>query len=334
MSALFAATYPDRTTALIMYGSYAKRIWSADYPWAPTPEQRQVFYDSIKKDWGGIVDLETIAPGAMSDERFKHWWAAYLRHSASPADALALARMNTDIDIRNILAAIHVPTLIIHRKGDLDISIEGSRYMANQIQEVKFVELPGNDHLPWVGDADKIVDEIEVFLTGDLHKQEQERVLVTILFTDIVGSTEMAARLGDERWRYLLNTHNELVRKELLRFKGNEIVTTGDGFLTIFDGPARAIRCACAIKDGLEQTGIKIRAGLHTGECEMIENNIRGIAVHICSRVMSKAGDGEIFLTSTVKDLVAGSGIEFESRGRHALKGIPGEVELYAVADL
>jgi len=333
MSALFAATYPERTKALIMYGSYAKRVWSADYPWAPTPEQRQVVFDAIKNGWGGVVDLNTLAPGAMNDERFKQWWAAYLRHSASPADALALAKMNTMIDIRHILPAIHVPTLILHRTGDLDIAVEGSRYMVQQIPNAKLVELAGDDHLPWVGDAEKLLNEIEIFLTGELHASESDRILATCLFTDIVGSTEAAQSLGDERWKNLLQSHNEVVRNQLIHYKGREIKTTGDGFLATFDGPARALRCACAIRDELRHLGIEIRAGLHTGECEIIEDDISGIAVHIAARIMSKAMPGEVLCSSTVKDLVAGSGIQFEKKGLFSLKGIPGEWEISAIVN-
>lgn len=331
MCALFAATYPERTSALIMYGSYASRIWSSDYPWAPTSEQREVFYDILKKGWGGVTDLDTLAPSMINDARFRQWWAAYLRRSASPADALALAQMNTQVDIRNILSAIHLPTLIIHRTGDMDSNVEGSRYMSSKISGAKYVELPGNDHLPWVGDSQKILNEIEIFLTGELHVSEPERILATLLFTDIVGSTEMATSLGDTHWHYLLDRHHEIVRKELVRYRGQEVATTGDGFLATFDGPARAIRCACAIRDALRQSGITIRAGLHTGECELMNDNIGGIAVHLCSRVMSKANDDEVLITQTVKDLVAGSRIKFESRGKHSLKGIMGEWELFSV---
>jgi class 3 adenylate cyclase len=333
MSALFAATYPERTTALIMYGTYAKRVWSPDYPWAPTPEQRQIFFDAIKNGWGGVVDLSTLAPSVIKDERFKHWWAAYLRHSASPADALALAKMNTEIDIRHILNAIHVQTLVLHRSGDLDISVGGSRYMAQQIPNAKFVELPGDDHLPWVGDTDSILNEIEIFLTGELQTFEPNRVLATCLFTDIVGSTEVAQSLGDNRWRDLLRSHNDVVRNHLSRHKGREIKTTGDGFFATFDGPARAVRCACAIRDEIRLLGIEIRAGIHTGECEIIDDDIGGISVHIASRIMSKAMAGEVFSSGTVKDLVAGSGIKFEKKGLFSLKGIPGEWEIYSVID-
>ncbi len=333
MSILFAATYPERTKALIMYGSYAKRVWSSDYPWAPNAEKREVFYDAIKNQWGGPVDLNTLAPSAINDERFRQWWASYLRHSASPADALALAKINTQIDVRHVLPAIHVPTLIIHRTGDLDISVGGSRYMAEQIPHARFVELPGNDHLAWVGDTERLLNEIEIFLTGELHAYEPDRILVTCLFTDIVGSTESAQSLGDERWKNLLQSHNHVIRNQLKHYKGREIKTTGDGFLATFDGPARAVRCACAIRDELHQIGIEIRAGLHTGECEIIDDDIGGIAVHTAARIMSKALPGEVLCSSTVKDLVAGSGIQFEKKGLFSLKGIPGEWEINSIVN-
>lgn len=331
MSAAFAAIHPERTSALIMYGSYAKRVWSVDYPWAPTPEERQVFFDAIKNGWGGIIDLATLAPSAMNDERFKQWWTAYLRHSASPADALALAKMNSEIDIRHLLPAIHVPTLVIHRTDDLDMPVGGSRYMAQQIPNAKFIGLPGNDHLPWVGDTEKLLNEVEIFLTGELLPSEPDRILATCLFTDIVSSTETAQSLGDERWRNLLQSHNDVVRNQLKRYNGREIKTTGDGFLATFDGPARAVRCACSIRDEVRHLGIEIRAGLHTGECEIIDDDIGGIAVHITARVMSIAKPGEVLSSSTVKDLVAGSGIQFEKKGLFSLKGIPSELEIYIV---
>ena len=333
MSILFAATYPKRTEALITYGSYAKRVWSPDYPWAPTPEQRQVFFDAISKGWGGVVDLDTLAPSKINDKQFRQWWAAYLRNSASPKDALALAKMNTEIDVRNILVSIHVPALIIHRTDDMDILAGGSRWMAEQIPNARYVELPGNDHLPWVGDSDKILNEIEIFLTGELHRSEADRILATCLFTDIVNSTETAQSLGDARWRNLLQNHNEVVRKLLIHYKGREIKTTGDGFFAIFDGPARALRCAAAIRNEVRLLGIEIRAGLHTGECEIIDDDISGIAVHIAARVMSKAMPGEVLSSSTVKDLVAGSGLQFEKKGLFSLKGMAGDWEIWAVVD-
>jgi len=331
MCALFAATYPERTTALIIYGSYAKRIWDPEYPWAHTPEERQEVYEEVEKAWGGPVGIESLAPSAMNDERFKNWWSTYLRRSASPGDAVSLLKMNTNIDIRNVLPVIQAPTLILHRTGDQDMKVEESRFLASQIQGAKLIELEGTDHLPWAGDYQKMLDEIEIFLTGEIKHTETERMLATVLFTDIVGSTTHALELGDTRWRYLLKEHHDLVRKQLERFKGKEIDTTGDGFLATFDGPARAIRCACAIRDAVRQLGIEIRAGLHTGECEIMGNNVGGIAVHTGARVMSKAGNNTVWVSSTVKDLVAGSGIQFESKGKFSLKGIPGEWDLFEV---
>ncbi len=332
MSALFSATYPERTTALVMYGSYARRLWSPDYPWAPTPEQRQQFFDLIEHGWGGVVDAATLAPTVAKEEQFKQWWATYLRRSASPGAALALAHMNTQIDIRHVLPSIRVPTLVMHRTGDLDIDVGGSRHMAQRIPGAKYVELPGNDHLPWVGDQDAILDEVEEFLTGVRRGPEPDRVLATVLFTDIIGSTERAAQIGDRRWRGLLDGYYAHVRRELGRFRGREIDTAGDGVLATFDGPARAIRCACEIGRAVKSLGIEVRSGLHTGEIEVMDTSVGGIAVHIGARVAAHAGAGEVLVSSTVKDLVAGSGIRFEDRGSHTLKGVPGEWRLFSAA--
>jgi class 3 adenylate cyclase len=331
MCALFSATYPQRASALIMYGSYAKRVWDAEYPWAPTPEERQRWYDLLEQGWGGVVDINTLAPTAAGDPRFREWWATYLRMSASPGAALALGRMNTQVDIRHVLPTIRVPTLIVHRVGDRDIDVGGARYMATRIPGAKYVELPGDDHLPFVGDQDSILDQVEEFLTGASHHFEPDRILATVLFTDIVGSTERAAALGDRRWRELLELHNRLVRGQLERFRGREVDTAGDGFLATFDGPARAIRCAIACRDELAQAGIQVKAGLHTGECELVGDKVRGISVHIGARVASLAAPGEVLVSSTVKDLVAGSGLEFEERGTHQLRGVPGEWRLFTV---
>jgi class 3 adenylate cyclase len=331
MCALFSATYPQRTSALIMYGSYAKRVWDPEYPWAPTPEERQRWYDLLEQGWGGVVDINTLAPTAAGDPRFRDWWATYLRMSASPGAALALGRMNTQVDIRDVLPTIRVPTLIVHRVGDRDIDVGGARYMAKRIPGAKYVELPGDDHLPFVGDQDSILDQVEEFLTGASHQFEPDRILATVLFTDIVGSTERAAALGDRRWRELLELHNRLVRGQLERFRGREVDTAGDGFLATFDGPARAIRCAIACRDELALADIQVKAGLHTGECELVGDKVRGISVHTGARVASLAAPGEVLVSSTVKDLVAGSGLEFEERGTHQLRGVPGEWRLFAV---
>lgn len=329
MSVLFAATYPQRTSALVLYGSYAKRLRDPDYPWAPTRDERQRWYDLLGQGWGGVVDIGTMAPNA--DPHFREWWARYLRMSASPGAALALGRMNAEIDIREVLPSIRVPTLILHRTGDLDMDVGGARYMASKIAGAKYIELPGDDHLPFVGDQEAILDEIEEFLTGARQHADLDRVLATVLFTDMVGSTERSAALGDKRWRDLLEAHNRVMREELDRFRGREVDTAGDGFLATFDGPARAIRCACAMRNELARLGIEIRAGLHTGECELVGDKVRGISVHVGSRVASLARPGEVLVSSTVRDLVAGSGLEFEDRGVHTLRGVPGEWRLFAV---
>ncbi len=328
---LFAATYPERTTALIVYGSYAKRIWDPEYPWAPTEEQRQMFFDEIKENWGKAVGFEARAPSLKNDTRSEQWWASYLRRSASPGDALALTHMNSEIDIRNILPSIYVPSLILHRKGDLVTKIEEGRYIASRIPNSRLVEFEGIDHLPWVGDFDGLIDEMQLFLTGKHTEIEHDRILATVLFTDIVSATEHALELGDKQWKDLLNAHNNLVRSELARFRGREIDTAGDGFFAVFDGPARAIRCACAIREAVRRFGLEIRAGLHTGECELMGDSVSGVAVHIGARVMAKASTSEVLVSSTVKDLIAGSGITFQSKGKHQLKGFPGEWELFSV---
>jgi pimeloyl-ACP methyl ester carboxylesterase len=332
MAMLFAATYPERTTALITLGAFARRIWDPEYPWAPTPEERQQSFDWIEQHWGGEVDPGTLAPSLASDEGFKRELSRYLRLSASPGSALALSKMNTEIDVRHVLPTIRVPTLVLHRTGDLDSNIAEGRYIAERIPGAKFVELPGVDHLPWVGQQDDILDEIEEFLTGVRPAPQVDRMLATVLFTDIVGSTQRVASLGDKAWRDVLERHHASVRAELGRFRGQEVTTTGDGFLATFDGPARAVRCAVAIRDRLHDSGLEVRAGVHTGECERMGDNIGGLAVHIGSRVAGLAGPGEVFASSTVKDLVAGSGIVFEDRGAHPLKGIPGEWRVFKVA--
>jgi class 3 adenylate cyclase len=329
MSVLFAAAHPERTIALATFGIFAKRIWSPDYPWAPTAEARRRAIDQLEGDWGGDMDIADLAPGV--DEAFKRRLATYLRRSASPGAAVALLRMNTEIDTRAVLPTIRVPTLVLQRTGDRDANVEEGRWIASQIPGARFVELPGEAHLPWVGDQDAVLDEVQEFLTGVRPPPEPDRVLATVLFTDIVGSTERASELGDRRWRELLERHHALVRRELDRFHGREVDTAGDGFLATFDGPARAIRCARAIGGALGELGLDVRAGLHTGECELLGGKVAGVAVHTGARVAGQAGPGEVLVSQTVKDLVAGSGIEFEDRGMHELKGVPGEWRLYAV---
>jgi len=334
MCVLFAATYPERTTALVTLGVYAKRIWSDDYPWAPTVEEREANARDAEERWGRLSreDVEYYAPSRVDDEPFVQGLASYFRRSASPGAAAALLRMNSQIDVRHVLPTIRVPTLCLHRRGDRDVNIEEGRYIASQIPGARFVELAGSDHAISAGDVDALADEIEEFLTGVRPVPQPDRVLATVLFTDIVGSTQKAVELGDRRWRELLSGHDATVRRELERFRGHEVDTTGDGFFATFDGPARAVRCATSICDGVRALGLEIRAGVHTGECELDGDKVRGIAVHTGARVSGLAQPGEVLVSATVRDLVSGSGIEFEDRGEHALKGV-GERRIYAVVD-
>jgi TolB-like protein/pimeloyl-ACP methyl ester carboxylesterase/lipoprotein NlpI len=329
LCALFAATYPDRTAALVTFGAFAKRTWSPDYPWAPTHEQREEEYRFVEREWGNRMDLSHYVPSKIGDEAFASRLATYLRRAASPGAAVALLRMNTQVDIRAVLPTIRVPALVIHRTGDRDVRVEEGRWLAERIPQARFVELPGEDHFPWVGDQDAILDEVQEFLTGVRPAPEADRLLTTLLFTDMVGSTELAARLGDRAWKELLEQHHSVVRKELDRFRGHEVDAAGDGFFLRFDAPAQAILCACSIRDGQRRLGIEIRAGLHTGEVELSGGRLRGIAVHIAARVSAAAQPGEVLVSNTVKDLTAGSGIRFTERGAHKLKGVPGEWRLF-----
>jgi len=329
MCALFAATYPQRTTALVLYGTYARRLWAPDYPWGPSESEREPYIADVERQWGGPAQLDILAPSAVDDPRLRDWFSRYLRVSASPGAAVALLRMNSKVDIRPILPTIRVPTLIIHRTGDLDIDVGGSRYMAEHIPGAKYVELPGNDHLWFVGDSEAILGEIEEFLTGVRQPDSFDRVLATVMFTDIANSTALAADVGDRRWRSLLETHNSLIRRNLQLHHGEEVDTAGDGFLARFDGPARAIRCALAIVDSAAQLGLGVRAGIHTGECEVADGKLRGVAVHTAARVMAAARPGEVLVSRTVRDLVAGSRLAFIDRGQHELKGVPGEWQLF-----
>lgn len=330
MCMLFAATFPERTAGLVLYGSFARGLWAEDYPWAKTAEQVEEELAMIARDWGNAFDLSNAAPTLVGDRQVNEWFAAYLRNSASPQDAIALWRWNTEIDVRDILGSIHVPTLVLHRTGDRWLKVEEGRLVADGIAGAKFVEQPGNDHVIWGEGVDRTVDEIEEFLTGMRPLPASERVLLTVLFTDIVGSTSMAAELGDQRWRDLLRRHDELVRMELRRFNGVEVNTTGDGFLAAFQGPTKAIQCADAILKQAGKIGIAIRTALHTGECERREDDLSGIAVHLASRLLGLAGANEIIASQTVKDLVVGSGIAFDPRGEAELRGVPGTWQIFA----
>jgi len=331
MSLLFAATYPARVTALILYGAFAKRLWSPDYPIGVPTLDRQAYLELIERQWSDAADLGVVAPSLMHDPAARQWLSELRRMSASPGAALAIARMNSEIDVRHVLSTIHVPTLILHRAPDRDVAVENGRYLAANIPGARYVEFPTGDHWAMTGDVDSILDEIEEFLTGVRHGPEPDRVLATVLFTDIADSTARAAAMGDHRWTELKSAHHAIVRRELARFRGSEIDTAGDGFFATFDGPARAVRCAFAIGRGVEPPGLRIRAGLHTGEVEIRQKEATGLAVHIGARVMNLAVAGEVLVSSTVRDLVAGAGLDFEDRGSHQLRGVPGKWRLFAV---
>ena len=329
LAMLFAATYPERVSALVLYGTLVKGTYSEDYPYALSSE----LWDMIDGlDWGQGITANLLAPTYALDEEFVQRWARFERMSSSPGMFRQIMRMCSRVDVRHVLPTVTVPTLILHRSGDATVPVEVGRYMAERIPGAKYVELPGDDHLWFVGDIDPVIEETEEFLTGARTAVEPDRVLATVMFTDIIESTRRGAELGDRRWRDLVERHDQLMRRELERHRGREVKTMGDGFLATFDGPARAIRCACAARDAVQPLGIEIRAGLHTGECELVPGgDVRGIAVNIGARVGSAANAGEVLVSRTVADLVVGSGIEFSDRGSHALKGVPGEWQLFAV---
>ncbi len=332
LNCLFAATHPERTTALILLNSYARLAWSEDYPWGIKPDDAEGLLQMIEAGWGKGVAFEALVASQAGNDAMRSWWSRYQRLAASPGAAVTLLRRAFDTDARAVLGAIRVPTLILHRQGDAFSGPQHGRYLAERIAGARYIELSGADHLFFSEDADPVVAEIQEFLTGIRESTETERVLATVLFTDIVGSTAHAARLGDRRWRDLLASYYTTVRAELARFRGREIDTAGDGLFATFDGPARAIRCAAAITVGVRALGIETRVGVHTGECEVIHDKVGGIAVHIGARVAAEAGPGEVLVSGTVKDLVAGSGIRFADRGARTLKGVPGEWRLFATA--
>jgi pimeloyl-ACP methyl ester carboxylesterase len=333
MSMLFAATYPDRASALVLIGSFARFVRADDYPWGLPPRTVEAVLERIGTAWGDAAILAIGAPSRMDDAAFRAYAARYERMGASPGAALDLIRMNTDIDVRHVLPSIRVPTLVMHVSEDRLVLVGNGRYLAEHIPGAKYVEIPGTDHVLWLTEPDVLADGIQEFLTGSREVEMTDRVLSTLLFTDIVESTECAARLGDRRWRELLERHHTLVRTELAKYRGIEIDTAGDGFLASFDGPARGIRCGVAIRNRIaEHLRLGVRIGVHTGECERLGDRLSGIAVHIGARVAAAAAAGEILVSSTVKDLVAGSGIVFEDRGAHALKGVPGTWRIYSVS--
>jgi class 3 adenylate cyclase len=328
MSMLFAATYPDRTIALCTFGSTAKRIRTADYPWAPSWEERLEAFAEVERQWTSGLDWDEVAPSLDSAGLAE--LSRYYHHCASLGAALALLKMNTHVDVRDVLPSIRVPTVVMHRTEDRDANVEEGRYIAAQIPGARFVEFPGADHSWWTQGRDAILDEVEELVTGIRPAPEPNRVLATVLFTDLVRSTERLSDLGDREWAELLGRHHTVVRRELERFRGREVDTAGDGFFAVFDGPARAIRCAAATRDAVRELGLELRAGLHTGECELFGDKVAGIAVHIGARVASLAGPNEVLVSSTVQDLVAGSGITFDDRGERDLKGI-GARRIFAV---
>jgi len=331
LNLLFAASDPHRTIALILLNSYARLAWGEDYPFGMPRDQAEGLLELVEREWGKGVAFEALVASQADNPVMRDWWRRYQRLAASPGAAVTLLRSAFETDARGVLSTIRVPTLILHRAGAPFTGPEHGRYLAEHIAGARYVELSGKDHLFFAEDTDRLIDEIQEFLTGVREPAEPECVLATILFVDIVGSTERAAELGDRRWRELLDRYYVAVRRELARFRGREIATAGDGVFATFDGPARAIRCASAATEAVARLGLDIRAGLHTGECEVIGDNISGIAVHTAARVAGQAAANEVVVSSTVKDLVAGSAIKFRDIGSHSLKGVPGDWRLFAV---
>jgi len=332
MMAFFAATHPERAAALVLVGTAARLGWAPDYPWGGSAEARGLTVARAEAGWeqgAGLARL--VAPSMADDPAFVSWIARLHRQSYSPGAARAAARMVMETDVRDLLPTIRVPTFVLCRSAAPWFGPDHARYLAEHIPGATLVELPGDESVMYLGDTDAVVDEVEEFLTGSRHAPEADRVLATVLFTDIVGSTERATELGDRRWRDLLDSHDEAVRRQLERFRGREVNTIGDAFLATFDGPGRAILCACAIRDAVRALGIEVRAGLHTGEVELRGDDVAGVAVHIGARVAALAGPSEVLVSGAVPPLIVGSGIGFEDRGEHELKGVPGTWRLYAV---
>jgi class 3 adenylate cyclase len=332
LGSLFAATHPDRVESLILYATFARSVWAPDYQWAWRTEEREAAMKQAVEIWGEGQVAAAIAPSRADDTEFMDWAGRIERLAASPATIRQILDVIGQFDVRHVLPTIRVPTLVMHRRDDNFINVEHSRYIAQQIPNARYVELQGDEHLFSVGDTDALVGEVEEFLTGSRHEREPDRMLATVLFTDICDSTKRAASMGDADWRDLLARHDAVVRRALDRHRGKEVKHTGDGFLATFDGPARAIRCAASITDAVRSLGIEVRSGLHTGECEVMNGDLGGLAVHIAARVMNCAGPSEVLVSSTVKDLVVGSGIDFEDRGPRELRGVPGEWRLFAVS--
>jgi pimeloyl-ACP methyl ester carboxylesterase len=332
MTMLFAATHPDRTSALVLYAPVAKTVATPDFPFGKRPEEQESFVERFVREMGTGRNLALQAPSRATDERFVAWWARFERLVASPSAYEELARIFTEVDVRRALPAIHAPTLVIHRRDDRIVFSPQVQYVADQIKGARLVELPGVDHIPFIGDADAILDEVEEFVTGARPAPRTDRVLATVLFTDIVGSTKRQASLGDRGWTTLVKQHHAAIREVLTRFRGLEQDTAGDGFYIRFDGPAHAIQCAQEIVRAVRALGIEVRAGVHTGECDIVEGKCSGLSVSIGARVMDHAGPSDVLVSQTVKDLTAGSGLVFEDAGEHELKGVPNSWRLYRVA--
>jgi pimeloyl-ACP methyl ester carboxylesterase/class 3 adenylate cyclase len=332
MSILFAATHPDRTAALILVGGYARRLRAPDYPYFTDRDQANKAIDAAAANWGGPVGIEIRMPSVVNDPIVRQWWAKYVRASASVSGAAALQRMNIELDVRHLLPAIRVPVLVLHASRDRAIPIGAGRYIAERVPNAKFVEIDTADHFPFFEKSDEFLHHIQSFLTGSSTPEISESRVTTLMFTDIVGSTQLAVEKGDRRFADVLEAHHGAVRAELARYRGQELDTAGDGFLASFDGPARAIKCAMAIVRSLGALGLSSRIGLHTGECEVREGRLRGIALHVAARVAALAPPRGVLVSQTVRDLVAGSGLKFSPAGSHALKGLPDEWTLYEVA--
>ena len=331
MSILFSATHPDRTTALILFGTSAT-VGAGEDPTGISRQKLEGMLRLCEEQWGGPVFADVFSPSMAKEPEYLDWFAKRLRMGASPGAATGYLKMNLELDVTHVLGSVRVPTLVLHRTGDRIVPVEGGRYLASNIPGARFLELPGDDHVPWVGDTEPVIGEIEELLTGIRQSAEDNRILATILFTDIVSSTEQAGRLGDRGWKELLDKHDEITHRHVERFRGRVVKFTGDGVLATFDGPARAVRCAAALRDDLNNVGMDIRAGLHTGEIEIRGEDIGGIAVHVAQRICSTAAAREIVTTSTVRDLVAGSGLTFDDRGLQDLRGLPDRWRAFSVA--
>jgi pimeloyl-ACP methyl ester carboxylesterase len=332
LALLLAATYPDQVSAMVTFASHPATLRDQDYPWGTTPEEREGLLAAMQAaTLDPAVILADLAPGEATDASTVRWWRMLFWSGASPAESYDQISAMGPVDIRRLLGSVQAPVLVLHRTGDRAADVHASRYMAQRLPSARLVELPGEDHFPFFGDQNAVVGLTQEFLTGATPVIDPDRVLATVVFTDLVDSTSRAAELGDRRWHRLLEEHQQVVRRQLVRFRGREVKTTGDGFLATFDGPARAIRAADAIRAELGELGLGVRVGLHTGECELLGEDIGGIAVHIAARVLARAGAGELLCSRTVKDLVAGAGFAFTDRGTHRLKGVPDRWQLFAV---